>query len=187
MPRGRKTALTIRLTPAERQTLLAWQRTTTISARQARRGRMLLLLAAGMPMAQIARTVGLHRHTVYKWVQRFLRQGLEGLADQPWDGMHLERSIAIDHNDAPRHRRLRINGIPLLQICKTCAGTAFEASTIQGAMVFFVKLPFLRCTACQGVYTYKQGSRRWDAVTAASTLLEFVRLEDLDTYMATWD
>ena len=187
MASGRKTALTIRLTPADRQTLLAWQRAPTISAGHARRGRMLLLLAAGMPIAQIARTVGLHRHTVYKWVQRFLRQGLEGLADQPRDGMHLESSTAIDRNDTQGHRRLRIHGIPLLQTCKTCAGTAFEASTAQGSTVFFVKLPFLRCTACQCVYRYNRGDRRWGAVTAAGSTLAFVRLEDLETYMAKWE
>jgi len=38
MARGRSTSLTIRLTPAERLTLLAWQRATTISAGRARRG-----------------------------------------------------------------------------------------------------------------------------------------------------
>src|SRR5713226_2858396 len=37
MARGRKTSFTIRLTPAQRQTLLAWQRATTISAGRARR------------------------------------------------------------------------------------------------------------------------------------------------------
>src|SRR5439155_16063360 len=39
MGQGRTTSLTLRLTPAERRTLLAWQRaTTTISAGRARRG-----------------------------------------------------------------------------------------------------------------------------------------------------
>src|SRR5262249_44262255 len=47
MPRGRTTALTIQLTPAERQTLLAWQRSPSIPAGLARRGRMILLLADG--------------------------------------------------------------------------------------------------------------------------------------------
>ncbi len=42
MARGRTTALTIRLTPAERRTLLAWQRATTIPAGLARRGRIIL-------------------------------------------------------------------------------------------------------------------------------------------------
>jgi CRP-like cAMP-binding protein len=83
MARGRKTSLTIRLTPAERQTLLAWQRATTIPAGLARRGRILLLLAEGMTITDIATTVGISRRFVYKWVQRFVQEGLEGLRDKP--------------------------------------------------------------------------------------------------------
>ena len=83
MPRGRKTSLTIRLTPAERQTLRAWQRATTIRAGLARRGRMILLAADRVPLAQIAATVGISRRFVSKWLQRFLDRRLEGLADQP--------------------------------------------------------------------------------------------------------
>ena len=86
MPRGRTTALTIRLTPADQQTLLAWQRSTTISAGRARRGRIILLVAEGMPISDIATTVGISRRFVYKWVQRFLEQGVEGLADKPGRG-----------------------------------------------------------------------------------------------------
>ena len=72
--------------PAERETLLAWQRATTISAGRARRGRMILLVADRMPISHIATTVGISRRFVYKWVQRFLQAGLEGLADQPGRG-----------------------------------------------------------------------------------------------------
>jgi biotin operon repressor len=86
MARGRKTSLTIRLTPAQRQTLLAWQRSTTIAAGHARRGRIILLLADGMTISYIAATVGISRRFVYKWVQQFLEQGLEGLADKPGRG-----------------------------------------------------------------------------------------------------
>jgi biotin operon repressor len=82
MVRGRKTSLSIQLTPAEHQTLLAWQRSTTIAAGQARRGRIILLMADGVPISDIAATVGISRRFVYKWVQRFLEQGLEGLADK---------------------------------------------------------------------------------------------------------
>jgi len=82
MARGRKTAFTIHLTPVERQTLLAWQRATTISAGHARRGRIILLLADGVPISHIATTVGISRRFVYKWVRRFVHAGLEGLADQ---------------------------------------------------------------------------------------------------------
>ena len=86
MARGRKTSLTIRLTPAERQTLQAWQRATTIPAGLARRGRIILLAADRMPIAQIAAIVGISRRFVYKWVQRFLEKGVEGLVDKPGRG-----------------------------------------------------------------------------------------------------
>jgi helix-turn-helix protein len=83
MARGRKTSLTIRLTPAERQTLQAWQRATTIPAGRARRGRIILLLEEGRTISGIAAAVGISRRFVYKWVQRFLVQGVEGLVDKP--------------------------------------------------------------------------------------------------------
>src|SRR5215510_5681422 len=86
MARGRKTSLTIRLTPAERQTLLAWQRATTISAGRARRGRIILLVADRVPISDIATTVGISRRFVYKWVQRFAQEGLQGLADKAGRG-----------------------------------------------------------------------------------------------------
>ena len=83
MARGRKTSLSICLTPAVRQTLLAWQRATTIAAGRVRRGRMILLVADGMPISNVAATVGISRRFVYKWVQRFLAQGIKGLTDKP--------------------------------------------------------------------------------------------------------
>ncbi len=82
MARGRKTSFTIRLTPGQRQTLLAWQRATTIPAGQARRARLLLLLADGMTITDAAATVGLSRRHTYKWIQRFVQEGLEGLQDK---------------------------------------------------------------------------------------------------------
>jgi hypothetical protein len=91
MARGRKTSLTIRLTPAERRTLLAWQRSTTIPAGRARRGRILLLLEEGISISVIARTVGISRRFIYKWTQRFLAAGVEGLADQPRYGSSRKR------------------------------------------------------------------------------------------------
>ena|SRR5215510_8699703 len=89
MARGRKTSLTIRLTPAQRQTLLAWQRSTTVPAGLARRSRLVLLLADGMTITDAAATVGLSRRHSYKWIQRFLQEGLEGLADKPGRGHRL--------------------------------------------------------------------------------------------------
>ena len=86
MKRGRKTALSVQLTPAQRQTLLAWQRSTTIAAGHARRGRIILLMAEGVSISDIAATVGISRRFVYKWVQRFFEKGVEGLNDKPGRG-----------------------------------------------------------------------------------------------------
>jgi len=82
MARGRKTLLTIRLTPAERLTLLTWQRSTTISAGAARRARLLLLVADGMTITEAAATVGLSRRHSYKWIRRFVQEGLAGLYEK---------------------------------------------------------------------------------------------------------
>ena len=101
MARGRKTSLTVNLTPTERRTLLAWQRATTISAGLARRGRIILLVADGAPITDITALVGISRHFVYKWTQRFLEQGLEGLADKPGRGYQrlLHRATPKEQQD----------------------------------------------------------------------------------------
>jgi hypothetical protein len=96
MARGRRTSFTIRLTPAERRTLLTWQRSTTIPAGLARRARLLLLLADGMTITEAAATVGLSRRHTYKWIQRFMQEGLEGLVDKPGRG----------HRPGPRQQHL---------------------------------------------------------------------------------
>ena len=86
MASGRTTALTIRLTPAQRQLLLARQRATGIPAGDARRARIILLLADRLPITDIAAKVGMSRRHVYKWVQRFVEEGVEGLVDKPGRG-----------------------------------------------------------------------------------------------------
>ena len=95
MPRGRITSLTIYLMPAERQMLLAWQRATTISAGRARRGRIILLLADGVTISDIAATVGISRRFVYKWAQRFLSRASR---DWPTD---LTAAIGVWHPTLP--------------------------------------------------------------------------------------
>jgi Helix-turn-helix domain len=93
MARGRTTSLMIRLTPAARRTLLAWQRSTTIAAGRARRGRIILLVADRMSITDLAAMVGINRRFVYKWVQRFLLAGVEGLADKPRRGSQRGRRL----------------------------------------------------------------------------------------------
>ena len=102
MVRGRKTSFNIRLTPQERQTLLAWQRATTVSAGLARRARIILLLAHGVPITDIAMTVGMSRRHVYKWIHRFVQEGLEGLHTQRrYD--RLRASLPPDLREQPSH------------------------------------------------------------------------------------
>jgi hypothetical protein len=88
MARGRKTSLTIRLTPAQRQALLAWQR-ATVPAGLARRARIIFLLAEGVTITDIAAMVGMSRRHAYKWIQRFMQEGMEGLHDKPGRGRRL--------------------------------------------------------------------------------------------------
>jgi hypothetical protein len=89
MARGRTTSLTIHLTPAERRTLRAWQRATTLPAGLVRRARIILLLADGMTITAIATTVGVSRPHVYKWIHRFRQEGLAGLHAKPGPGHRL--------------------------------------------------------------------------------------------------
>jgi CRP-like cAMP-binding protein len=101
MPRGRKTSFRIRLIPAQHQTLLAWQRATVIPAGLARRGRIILLLADGMTITDIAATVGMSRRHVYKWMRRFVQHGLEGLRSQSRHDRRIESRLpdVSDQND----------------------------------------------------------------------------------------
>jgi Winged helix-turn helix len=86
MARGRKSSLHIFLSPEERQTLERWQRATTIAAGLARRGKIILLLAAGSSQSAAAQAVGVQRTVVRHWATRFLARRQDGLADAPGRG-----------------------------------------------------------------------------------------------------
>src|SRR6185437_16340287 len=51
--------------------------------RQAARAMMVLLSAHGLPPAQIAELLDCHPGTVRRWIGRFNREGMAGLADRP--------------------------------------------------------------------------------------------------------
>lgn len=85
MARGRKTALTIRLTAKEHhaiETTMASESSAMMPDGLVRRAKIILLLADGIPISHIADTVGISRRFVYKWAKRFLREGLAGLNDR---------------------------------------------------------------------------------------------------------
>jgi hypothetical protein len=86
MARGRKSSLHIVLSLTERETLERWQRSTTLAAGLARRGRIILLLAAGLSQSHVGQMVGVQRRIVRKWAKHFLAQRLDGLADAPGRG-----------------------------------------------------------------------------------------------------
>jgi hypothetical protein len=86
MARGRKSSWHIVLSPEEQQTLERWPRATTITAGLARRGKIILLLAAGYSQSDVAQLVGVQRTVVRKWAKRFVTQRLDGLSDAPGCG-----------------------------------------------------------------------------------------------------
>src|SRR5436305_431674 len=81
--RGRKTSLRVVLTTLERAELEQRLRFMNTSLGTARRCRAILAVADGLPLVEVARLVDLTEKHVRKWVQRFLKERLEGLSDRP--------------------------------------------------------------------------------------------------------
>jgi hypothetical protein len=84
--RGRKPSFTIQLPAPHLQELEHWLRSTNLKQGFARRARLLLLLHHGHTLRDAARIAGLTVRNARKWAQRYLAQGLRGLADKPGRG-----------------------------------------------------------------------------------------------------
>jgi hypothetical protein len=84
--RGRKKSFSLEVTDAQRAELLRWQRSSTLPAGLARRGRLILLLNEGRSVKEAAQIAGLAPNNARKWVRRFLGHGIAGLDDQPGRG-----------------------------------------------------------------------------------------------------
>lgn len=100
MVQGRKTSLSVVLSDEQRAELETWQRSTTVSAGLARRARIILLLSQGVSCSAISRTVDIERPHVYKWVTRFLRDGIKGLSDKPGRGRKPRRLLPVTNTAA---------------------------------------------------------------------------------------
>jgi transposase len=87
------------ITDEERAELQRRVRAHTTPQRAAKRARIVLLAADGLPNRQIAPIVGMNQHTVAQWRRRFEVERLAGLEDRPRAG----RPLVYDHDD-----RLRI-------------------------------------------------------------------------------
>ena len=70
----------------DRQKLMAWSRASTVSVGLALRAWIVLLAAAGVSHAEIARRVGVNRQTVINWRARYETSSLAGLDDRPGSG-----------------------------------------------------------------------------------------------------
>lgn len=71
---------------ADRSILESWSRSSTVSAGQAERARIVLTVAEGETTSGAARRLGLSRPTVIKWRDRFVTAGIGGLDDDPRSG-----------------------------------------------------------------------------------------------------
>jgi transposase len=83
---GGRSPFAVRLTASQRRFLKALVRRSTAQQRQVTRARIVLLAAAGLANAHIARKLGIAPNTVGKWRKRFCREGVDGLADRKRSG-----------------------------------------------------------------------------------------------------
>ena len=83
---GPRSARVVELSAKERAALEALTRRTTVAAGLVRRARMVLLADEGIPLDQIARTVGADRTIVRTWIDRYRAGGLAALQDRPRSG-----------------------------------------------------------------------------------------------------
>ena len=81
-PRGVQIVLTVE----EREQLEGWVRRRNSAHGLATRSQIVLFAADGLPNAEIALRVGVHRNTARTWRGRFAERRLEGLFDEPRPG-----------------------------------------------------------------------------------------------------
>ncbi|HEX8863173.1 MAG TPA: IS630 family transposase [Actinomycetes bacterium] len=76
----------LELSDEDRAVLVSWTRSSTLSAGHVERARIVLAVADGSGTSGAARQLGVSRPTVIKWRDRFARQGIAGLDDEPRSG-----------------------------------------------------------------------------------------------------
>ena len=79
-------AARLALRKGDRTKLRRWVRSSSVPAGRARRARIVLLAADGVPNQDIAATVGVSRPTVNKWRDRYAEAGMSGLFDEQRPG-----------------------------------------------------------------------------------------------------
>jgi DNA-binding CsgD family transcriptional regulator len=117
MARGK--AVAIDLTETERGELEALRRRHGTAQALALRARIVLLAADGRTNSAIAEGLGIAKHTVGKWRNRFAAARLDGLHDEPRPGAPrqigddaIAETIQIDALEPARHCRKSTFGQP---------------------------------------------------------------------------
>src|SRR5664280_843847 len=106
------TARRIELTAEEEQTLRMWTRAGTTEQRLARRARVILCCAQGLPIREVGERCGISQISVFKWKRRFLEKRLDGLTDEQRPG-----------------RPARISGAQRLAVVDLATSTPREGKT----------------------------------------------------------
>jgi hypothetical protein len=83
---GPRSPRVIALPTEMRTALVHLTRRPSVAAGVARRARIVLLAADGVPLRHIGPRVGVSRTVVRDWLDRFRVQGLAGLQDRPRSG-----------------------------------------------------------------------------------------------------
>jgi transposase len=79
-------AVTVEVPPRDREILESWLRAPSMPAGLARRARIVLLAADGVPVTEIVERVGASKPTVIAWRKRYAAEGVGGLLDRPKPG-----------------------------------------------------------------------------------------------------
>lgn len=83
---GPRSHRVIELATQSRAALESVTRRSTAPAGLVRRARIVLLVADGLPLDQIARHVGVRPNVVRTWADRYRAGGLDALQDRPRSG-----------------------------------------------------------------------------------------------------
>jgi len=110
---GGRSPFTVTLTASQRRFLKALVRRHTAQQRQVTRARIVLLAAAGLANAAIARKLGLAPNTVGKWRKRFCQEGFDGLADRKRSGRPRAFPPVVAYTKAVACELPRTRGVPL--------------------------------------------------------------------------
>ena len=86
MARAGRPKAELKLTAEEQETLARWSRRRTSAQALALRCRIVLESATGAANTEVAARLGIEPHTVARWRGRFVRDRLDGLADEPRPG-----------------------------------------------------------------------------------------------------